>query len=191
MFFEKLTKGDKVIYLLGTQHLGYNDLNGNPIRLHSQPIEYVNLVDGVLTEVDFGDKYLQLLDEEFRQEANSQGKYLGGLDLLGEQHDRVDDIYSHYSKFPSLCSEMDSKKDGIIEAFASMDIEKARSVVNEVMSIDPIGAELMIHEPNRKWMKKIVAESATTDRILVVCGHAHLCSEYSLQNLLKEEGWEQ
>lgn len=140
----------------------------------------------------------QQLDTYFQQQAQQQGKKVGGLETAQSQ---VDILFNRQSLrrqaklLHCLTSDIDktlSQSKRLIEAYQKQDLDAVLQLLEEREgdSCDPLPGEMeaLIDNRNKAWVEKMPAIMNDAPTLFVV-GAGHLPGTNGVLNLLKQQGY--
>lgn len=140
----------------------------------------------------------QQLDTYFQQQAQQQGKKVGGLETAQSQ---VDILFNSQSLprqaklLHCLTSDIDktlSQSKRLIEAYQKQDLDAVLQLLEEREddSCDPLPGEMeaLIDNRNKAWVEKMPAIMNDAPTLFVV-GAGHLPGTNGVLNLLKQQGY--
>lgn len=140
----------------------------------------------------------QQLDTYFQQQAQQQGKKVGGLETAQSQ---VDILFNSQSLrrqakllhcFTNDIDKALSQTKQLIEAYQKQDLDAVLQLLEERdgNSCDPLPGEMeaLIDNRNKAWVEKIPAIMTDAPTLFVV-GAGHLPGTNGVLNLLKQQGY--
>lgn len=140
----------------------------------------------------------QQLDTYFQQQAQQQGKKVGGLETAQSQVDILFNSQSLRRQAKLLycvTSDIDktlSQSKRLIEAYQKQDLDAVLQLLEEREgnSCDPLPGEMeaLIDNRNKAWVEKIPAIMTDAPTLFVV-GAGHLPGTNGVLNLLKQQGY--
>lgn len=140
----------------------------------------------------------QQLDTYFQQQAQQQGKKVGGLETAQSQVDILFNSQSLRRQAKLLhCVTSDiektlSQSKRLIEAYQKQDLDAVLQLLEERdgNSCDPLPGEMeaLIDNRNKAWVEKIPAIMTDAPTLFVV-GAGHLPGTNGVLNLLKQQGY--
>lgn len=134
------------------------------------------------------------IDKHFFDQAQAEGKQVQGLETLGYQISRFDEMSMDLQDrmLAETLKEMETTKSSFTRMADAWKVGNAEAIEELVLldlKSEPLMYERLLVERNRTWLPKIEALFSRSKPAFVVVGAAHLIGSDGLLKMLRDKGY--